>query len=80
MSAPVTYVKPKPISLDQQIEEVEYELDQRRRVYARISAREPRKKSELEYHTRRMDAVLRTLQWMRDNRAELVAKVLERQD
>ncbi|MDO8837997.1 MAG: hypothetical protein Q7V31_03650 [Parvibaculum sp.] len=48
-------------SIAQQIEEVEREIELRKRVYERIAASKPREKSTLEYHMARMQAVLATL-------------------
>lgn len=67
---------PQKFSIDAQIEEVRYEIAQRKTVYERISSREPKRRSELEHHLKRMEAVLRTLEWVRDNRAELIGKPL----
>lgn len=48
-------------SLRQQIEELDYELGQRRNVYPRIISREPRKENELNMHVDRLKAVKATL-------------------
>lgn len=58
------------ISLAQQIEEVEYELRQRKSVYARIKSKTPGRASELEYHEARMQAVLNTLRRVQENERE----------
>ncbi|MBX3447532.1 MAG: hypothetical protein KF765_12330 [Parvibaculaceae bacterium] len=47
----------RTVSLRAMIEEVEYELGQRKAVYARIGAAHPKRKSELEFHMKRMEAV-----------------------
>jgi len=44
-------------SLRMLVEEVEYEIGQRRSVYERIAKTQPRRKSELDYHMSRMEAV-----------------------
>lgn len=60
------------VSISQQIEEVEYELEQRKKVYERIISNHPSRRSELAYHTLRMEGVLESLQWNRDNRADVI--------
>lgn len=62
---------PKKVSLAQMIEEVDYELHQRERVYPNIERKEPRRKSELAYHVERMTAVRDTLQWLQENEADV---------
>lgn len=59
------------ISLAQQIEEIDYELEQRRKVYPRIAAKEPRRRSELEYHVARLTAVRDTLLWLARHESEI---------
>ena len=49
------------VSLGQQLEEVEYELGMRRRVYPRLASSGKERASVLEYHTLRMEAVAATL-------------------
>ena len=49
------------ISLNQQIEEIEYELGMRRKVYPRMKGGTTATK---DYHMQRMQAVLATLQWL----------------
>ena len=61
------------ISLNQQIEEVEYELSQRASIYPRLNEREPRRRSERELHVNRMKAVKQTLEWLRENEARIRA-------
>lgn len=60
------------ISIGSQIEEVEYELKQRKDVYERIVSNHPSRRSELEFHTARMHAVFESLQWLKDNRPAIV--------
>lgn len=55
------------ISLRQQIEEIDYELGQRKAVYARIAASDPKRRSELEYHVLRLEAARDTLLWLQTN-------------
>lgn len=62
---------PKKVSIGSQINEVDYELDQRRKVYPRIAMKEPGRKSELEYHVERMTAVRATLVWVSENEAAI---------
>lgn len=59
----------KKISIGQQIEEVDYELAQRRQVYPRLASSGGRKASELDYHMQRMEAVRATLVWLQENEA-----------
>jgi hypothetical protein len=49
------------VSLRQQLEEVEYELGMRRKVYPRLASSGKERESVLEYHTKRMEAVAATL-------------------
>jgi hypothetical protein len=60
------------ISLRQQIDEVEYELEQRAKVYPNIARSNPSRQSELAYHEDRMRAVLGTLRWLAEH--ELLIK------
>lgn len=62
-------------SLGQQIEEVELELEFRREVFARRIATGRLKKSEAEYRTARLRAVLRTLVWLQNNEASIKQKL-----
>ena len=54
-------------SIAQQIDEVQYELKQRKNVYAKLDRTNPRGKSIREMHMARMRAVLETLEWLRRN-------------
>jgi hypothetical protein len=54
-------------SIDAQIAEVEYELQQRREVYPRIIAKNPSRASSYGMHEQRMRAVLGTLRWLKDH-------------
>ena len=60
-------------SLAAQIQEVEYELEMRERVYGRVS--DPRARRENEEHMTRMKAVLKTLRWLQKNEARVRAVV-----
>jgi hypothetical protein len=65
-----------PISLNQQIEEVQRELDMRRKVYPNIKGSQAQK----DYQVQRMQGVLNTLQWLKENEAlikGMLAKVAE---
>jgi hypothetical protein len=53
-----------PISLNQQIEEVERELEMRRKVYPTSKGAS---RAQKDYQVQRMQAVLRTLQWLKAN-------------
>jgi hypothetical protein len=66
-------------SIDAQIEEVEFELSQRRNVYARIATTKPSQKSVNDMHEDRMRAVLWTLRWVKDHQVQLreVGRVVE---
>lgn len=63
------------ISLDQQIEEVVYELRQRDTVYPKLLSRNPGRRSELAYHVERLMAVRATLTWLRENEDEIRAAI-----
>lgn len=60
-------------SLNQQIEEVERELDQRSRVYPRLISTGKLRQSIADYQVGRMEAVKRTLEWLRDNETAIKA-------
>jgi len=55
-------------SLDDQIDEVERELRMRARVYSQRMALGVMKPADAAHHMQRMEAVLRTLQALRDQR------------
>lgn len=65
------------ISLAQQIQEVERELDQRSKVYPRLVSKGGMRQSEADYHTARMNAVLNTLRWIRKHEARVRAQLGE---
>lgn len=67
----------KRISLDQQIEEVERELAERAKVYPRLMSSGRMRPSVAEFHVARMEAVLRTLKWVKANEAKLRAAAKE---
>lgn len=63
------------ISLNQQIEEVSREMEQRGYVYPRLASKGRERQSVLNYQTERMTAVLRTLEWLRDNEAKIKSTI-----
>lgn len=65
----------KKISINAQIEEVEYELKMRAQVYGRRDSVDRRGASERELHVTRLKAVLATLIWLRDNSAKIKAAI-----
>lgn len=58
-------------NISQQIEEVRYELMKREQVYPRLYSNGKLRRSEGEYHVARMNAVLKTLQWVEENVAQI---------
>lgn len=67
-------------SINQQIEEVERELDQRKSVYTRLVNSGKMRQAEADFHTNRMRAVLKTLEFCRDHRDALVEIAKEKSD
>lgn len=63
------------ISLDAQLEEVDYELKQRARVYPGLVQKGSYRQSEADLHVARMEAVRDTLLWLKTNEAVIKAKV-----
>lgn len=63
------------ISLNQQIDEVEHELSMRKRVYPGLVSRAKLSQVKADYHMDRMRAVKATLEWLRDNEAEIKRRV-----
>lgn len=59
-------------SISAQISEVERELKMRRQVYPHQVAMGKMRKSVAEYQTDALAAVLDSLQWNRDNRADVI--------
>lgn len=59
------------VSLSQQIEEVQRELDQRESVYPRLIAKRRLGQSIADFYVRRLTQVLRTLVWLQRNEAIL---------
>lgn len=58
-------------SLAAQIEEIDRELEQRRRVYPRLVAKGELRKSVGDYQVQRLDAVRATLVWLQENEARI---------
>ena len=63
---------PQTFSIQQQIEEVEREIALRKTVYPRRVQNGQMRQSVADYHRARMEAVLRTLEWSRDNRPAVI--------
>ena len=70
-----SYTMSKPISLAQQIEEVERELELRERVYEGPVRSGGMRRSVADFHMTRMRAVLATLRWLRENETAVRAAV-----
>jgi len=66
-----------PISLNQQIEEVQRELDQRASVYPRLYAKGTLRTSIGQYQIQRMQAVFETLQWLKKHEAVIRTAIRE---
>lgn len=67
----------RKISIEQQISEVQRELALRRNVYPGLVVRGKMRQGEADEHTARLEAVLTTLMWLRDNRAWILAATPE---
>jgi hypothetical protein len=66
------------VSLDRQIAELRRELAMRQDEYPRQVARRALREGEAEYRIESLTAAIATLEWLRDNRAAvLAAKVAE---
>lgn len=63
------------VSIHQQIDEVDRELKMRAQVYPSWVARGKLRQSIADYQVRRLEAVMATLEWVRDNEIELRAYV-----
>ena len=59
-------------SIDQQIEEVQVELKFRSEVFPRLVRSGKMRQSEADYRTARMEAVLETLKWNKENRPHVI--------
>ena len=62
-------------SIGAQIEEVERELGERKRVYANLVASRKMRQSIADFQMARMEAVLATLQWLQANELDIRAGV-----
>jgi hypothetical protein len=62
---------PKKLSLVAQLEEVDFELDMRRRVYPGQVKRGGMRESVANEHIRRMEAVRATLAWLQENETKI---------
>jgi hypothetical protein len=70
----------KPISLAQQIEEVEREIKLRESAFQSYGRTGKARSSEAEFHIARMKAVLTTLRWLQANEATIRAAVTNARD
>lgn len=66
------------IPLDDQIAEVAREVAMRRNAYPKFIARGTLKQEAADKQTARMEAVLRTLEWLRKNKVDVMTGVLDR--
>ena len=67
----------RKISIEQQISEIQREIGLRKNVYPGLVARGKMRQSEADEHMARIEAALTTLQWIRDNRAWVLAATPE---
>jgi hypothetical protein len=70
----------KPISLAQQIEEVEREIKLRESAFQSYGRAGKMRSSEVEFHIARMKAVLTTLRWLQANEVAIRAAVTKAKD
>lgn len=63
----------RKILIEQQISEVQREIGLRKNVYPGLVARGKMRQGEADEHMARIEAVLTTLIWLRDNRSWVVA-------
>ena len=63
------------MNIRQQIMEVERELEFRSHVYPRMVSTGKMKRSDMLFRTQAMQAVKRTLEWLRDNEAKIKERV-----
>jgi hypothetical protein len=66
------------ISLNAQLDEIDRELELRRRVYPRLVAKRELRESLANLHITRLEAVRATLAWLQANEGLIKAKVGER--
>lgn len=67
----------RKISIEQQISEIQREIGLRKNVYPGLVARGKMRQGEADEHMARIEAALTTLQWIRDNRAWVLAATPE---
>jgi hypothetical protein len=65
-------------SITAQIEEVERELEQRRKVYPSLVKSRGIRQSVADFHVARLEAVRATLIWLKDNETEIREIIAER--
>jgi hypothetical protein len=63
------------ISLAQQLEEAERELEQRAKVYPRLVGSGAMRQSVADFHVNRMKAVAETLRWLQANETAIKARL-----
>ena len=73
----VRELKPQHVPLGAQISEVKRELEMRRNVYGRQVAAGKMRQSEAEMFINRMEAVLRTLEYVREHQTTIIVAVKE---
>ena len=61
----------------QQIEEFEREIALRKNVYPNLVAKGNMRQSVADYHMARIEAALKSLEWLRDNRDGIVKAMKE---
>jgi hypothetical protein len=59
-------------SIHQQIEEIDREIALRKHVYARQITKGDMRQSFADYHMGRIEAAKKSLEWLRDNREQVV--------
>lgn len=81
MAVPLTRdEKPQRVPIGGQIAEVRRELDKRREVFPRMVRDRKLRQSEADLFTNRMEAVLRTLEFVRDHEALIVSALKEQRE
>lgn len=63
------------VSINAQIEEIDREITLRRQVYPRLVRKREMRESVGDMHIERMEAARTTLQWLRDNEADIRAHI-----
>lgn len=81
MSIPLTRDdQPRHVPIGAQIAEVRRELDKRRQVYPRLIRDGKLRQSESDLFTSRLEAVMRTLEYMQEHRDTILRAVKEDQE